>query len=130
VIKWQSEGFTATAHALGRLQAGMLDLEPAWEEVDRVLEEGEKRLFEGWHGKFVDTGRLEDSLTQDGGDAIRLHHSQEFQFGTAVHYARYQRDPNDRSESAVLKLTGDEIVATGVAVMTYLMSAHGSPVTP
>lgn len=55
-----------------------------------ALEAEERAIFEELHGRFVDTGRAERSLTESGGgDAVRRVHGTFLEFGTDVDYVRY-----------------------------------------
>ena len=76
--------------------AGVMDrlrnLTPAWASVMRRLEDRERRLFDRAGGRLVDTGRLRDSLTGRGSDAIReMHGGNYLRFGSSVPYAKYRR---------------------------------------
>ena len=82
-------------------------MQPGFEAAMQLLEEGEKRLFKRYGGKYVDTGALMASLTQPlANDAIRDAHAQHADFGTSVWYARFQKDK--KGKSAVLKLQPKE----------------------
>jgi hypothetical protein len=72
-----------------------------------IMEESETRLFESWHGKYVDTGRTRGSLTErHHPDAIREMHGPVVNFGTRVEYARYLREGG---RSAVLRVNNSDI---------------------
>jgi hypothetical protein len=101
--------------------ARLIDMKPGFESIANRLEEGERQLFDSLGGRYVDTGRTRDSLTQpSGNDAIRSAHHDELIFGTAVPYARFLRKPD------VLPLTDREANEAGVTAMAWIMGAHGA----
>jgi hypothetical protein len=61
---------------------------PDMDGAMRALERAEMRRFDQLAPKYVRTGRLLESLTEDGRNAIRAQHGERAQFGTRVQYAR------------------------------------------
>lgn len=115
----QALGFDRVASKLKRVAFRLRDARPAWELISEMLESGEKRLFKRYGGKYVDTGRLMESLTQPtANDAIREAHAQELVFGTAVYYARFQKDK--KGKSAVLKLQPTERKKIPTTLLEYV----------
>jgi hypothetical protein len=103
-------GLTETREMLAAMERRLEDLEPAWTEIFRIMERGERRVFARYGGKYVDTGATRDSLTQaHAGGAIRDFHpvSNTATFGTSVTndrgdpYPRFLRLPDH--SSAVLR---------------------------
>lgn len=93
--------------------------EPAFSEVMGVLEEGERRIFEAWHGKYVDTGALRDSLTlPDADGALREIHNDGVDFGTLIPYAVYQRD---NGRSAIMRFDDAEIAEITAILLRYIV---------
>ena len=96
----------------------LMYLEPAYEEVFNVLEEGERRIFDAWHGKYVDTGALKDSLTlPDADGALREIHSDGVDFGTLIPYAVYQRD---HGRSAIMRFDEAEVAEIAAIMLRYI----------
>jgi hypothetical protein len=93
--------YAQIAHRAGNPAEGLKELTPE-------LERAERELFGSYGGKYVDTGDLMASLTQeDASGALREAHGEEFTFGTDVWYAVYQgtRGPGmHQHPSAVLRM--------------------------
>lgn len=107
VFDIQAFGFDQAEGKLKRVSYRCVDMRPGFEATMQLLEEGEKRLFKRYGGKYVDTGALMASLTQPtANDAIREAHAQHADFGTQVWYAKFQKD--QKGKSAVLKLQTKE----------------------
>jgi len=107
VFDIQAFGFDEAQGKLKRVSYRVTNMQPGFEAAMQLLEEGEKRLFKRYGGKYVDTGALMASLTQPlANDAIRDAHAQHADFGTSVWYARFQKDK--KGKSAVLKLQPKE----------------------
>lgn len=101
-LDFKMTGLEGLEHDWKAVSRRMAHPEPAFKEVLKDLEEGEKRLFARYKGKYVDTGALMASLTQDSAEgAIREAHYDELVFGTSIIYAQYQRKGK---KSAVLVL--------------------------
>lgn len=107
VFDIQAFGFDEAEGKLKRVSYHVTNMQPGFEAAMELLEEGEKRLFKRYAGKYVDTGALMASLTQPtANDAIRDAHAQHADFGTSVWYAKFQKDK--KGKSAVLKLQPTE----------------------
>lgn len=121
----QAIGFSDAAKKLGFVVARLLNARPAWELIEEMLEEGEKRLFKRYGGKYVDTGALMESLTQPtANDAIREAHADELVFGTNVWYAVFQKEKGGK-KSAVLKLQPTERKKIPVTLLEYITAGFG-----
>jgi hypothetical protein len=84
------EGGAATVERYEGVEHRASDLVPGWVRVSHRLEEGEKRLFDFYNGRFVDTGDLMQSLTEDSADgALREMHGDQLLFGSLLEYAVY-----------------------------------------
>ncbi|MCU1500583.1 MAG: hypothetical protein JWM47_4536 [Acidimicrobiales bacterium] len=84
----------------------MVHASPAFVEIKKVLEEGEKRYFDRLRGKYVKTGDTLRALTQENANgAIREIHSDGagLTFGTSIWYAHFLKKPGGK-KSAVLVL--------------------------
>lgn len=120
----QAYGFVEAEGKLEKMTYRVTDMRPGFEEVQKMLEEGEERLFNRYGGKYVDTGALKDSLTQPRANkAIREAHAQHLDFGTALYYARFLKDKTGKS--AVLKLQPKERKKIPVTLLEFVM--HGGP---
>lgn len=120
----QAFGFVEAEGKMQKMTYRVTDMRPGFEEIETMLEEGEERLFESYHGKYVDTGALKASLTQPRANkAIREAHAQHLDFGTAVYYARFHKDK--KGKSAVLVLQSKERKKIPVTLLEYVM--HGGP---
>jgi hypothetical protein len=107
-----------TIEMLDGVEERFLDVAPAFMAVSDVLQQGERKLFAAYHGKYVLTGRTMRSLTErDGGDAIRKAHADGFEFGSVVPYAKYLKRGG---ASAVLDLTAGERHQSGQIVIDYV----------
>jgi len=120
----QAFGFDEAEGKLKKISYRARDMRPGFEVVSQMLEEGEKRLFKRYHGKYVDTGRLMESLTQpQANDAIREAHAQELVFGTEVYYARFHKDK--KGKSAVLKLQPTERKKIPITLLEFVTRGVG-----
>jgi hypothetical protein len=119
-------GSESAVDRLGRTAAMIRVLPSSVPEIFDVLEKSEERLFDSWHGKYVDTGRTRGSLTQrHHPDAIRELHGPQLVFGTSVDYARYLREGG---RSAVLRIdqsTVSEIEAVVAAQINLVARVRG-----
>jgi hypothetical protein len=114
-------GAEPAEHDLEGIASRMLNAEPAFTEVERILEHGEQRLFTRLRGRYVDTGATKASLTQPtANDAIRQAHANELVFGTRVWYAQFLRKPRSK-KSAVLVLMPTERKAIRQTVLDHIM---------
>lgn len=129
----EAVGVNRAASALAHTGERMVHLEPAWAEVDEIMESGERRLFDRYHGKYVLTGALKESLTGGGSGAIRRHHGDEYEFGTSIFYARFLRrrrasvpgrPPRSNSRSAVLVLQPTERRLIARVLMRHITGRH------
>jgi hypothetical protein len=81
----------------------------AFEQVFRAFEANEREIFEGYGGKYQDTGATMRSLTQpEATGAIREAHGGEFVFGTSIWYAKFQGTTGKgrhHDPSAIVKFT-------------------------
>lgn len=76
---------------LRMLSERLLAPEQALETEMEILEEVESSVFDGFGGKYVDSGRLKASLTErNARDAIRRVLGNTLEFGTRTWYARFQ----------------------------------------
>jgi hypothetical protein len=89
-VDFELEGATATVRHQTEVEARLLNLMPAMELSMQRMEEGEQRLFQHYGGRFVRSGDLMRSLTEDATGAIREAHFEGFDFGTSIDYAVYQ----------------------------------------
>lgn len=63
----------------------------AYQQIFRAIEKNERRIFDAYAGKYVQSGATMESLTQpDAKGALREAHDGEFVFGTSVWYAKFQ----------------------------------------
>jgi hypothetical protein len=121
VFDIQALGFDRARSKLARVGFRLRDARPAFEVISEMLEEGEKRLFKRYRGKYVDTGALMESLTQpNANDAIREAHAGGLDFGTAVYYARFHKDK--KGKSAVLKLQPTERKKIPTTLLEYVVA--------
>lgn len=112
------EGVDATSEDLAGVARRLVNAEPAFVDVARILERGEQRLFKRLRGKYVDTGATRASLTQpDANGAIRQAHGDELVFGTSIWYARFLRR---KKKSAVLVLQPTERKAAAQTILDYV----------
>jgi predicted NACHT family NTPase len=119
VIEITPMGFEKAGYDLEKIAHRMLNARPAWEIIEEILEKGEERVFDRYHGKYVRTGALKESLTQkDANDAIREAHAEELEFGTKVWYAHFQKR---KKKSAVLKLLPTERKAAAKVLIEYVV---------
>jgi hypothetical protein len=90
MLALELEGGMAVAERYEGIERRLGDLVPGWVHVAQRREEGEKRLFDFYHGRFVETGALKKSLTEEGAEgAIREIHGEQLLFGTSIEYAVY-----------------------------------------
>lgn len=116
----QPIGVEETSHDLAGVAQRLVNAEPAFVEVERILERGEQRLFKRLRGKYVDTGATMASLTQPTANhAIRQAHADEVVFGTSVWYARFLRRKSKKS--AVLVLQPTERKAAAETILDFVM---------
>lgn len=114
VVEVQAVGTDEAVRMFDRVNNNMRDLTSGFRLAMPILAAGEARYFSRLRGKFVDTGRLRESLTRvgSGGDAIREAHRNYAVFGTNVTYARYLRagrvNKRGTKKSAVLVLLPTE----------------------
>jgi hypothetical protein len=108
--------------AIARLEGieeRILELEPAFDEVMGVLESSERRLFDSYNGRYVDTGDLRDSLTEPHADgAIRELHHDGAEFGSSIPYAVYQREGG---RSAVMRFDEADENEVAAIVLRYIV---------
>jgi hypothetical protein len=90
-IEIEAVGIEKAQRAFAGIGRRLLDMRPAWRNVERVLEEGESRHFDRQRGRYVRTGDLRASLTHNVDGAIREAHANELVFGTSLYYAKFQR---------------------------------------
>lgn len=120
IIEIQAFGFHAATGKLKRVALRLVNAQPAFEAIEDVLEAGEKRIFKRLRGKYVDTGRLMESLTQPAAnDAIRDAHAAGLDFGTATWYARFHKDK--RRKSPYLKILPTERKIISEEVLGYVV---------
>ena len=74
---------------LRRMAEDMWDMRAVFEEVTRLLEASETRLFAELDGRYVRTGAMRDSLTMSG-EGVRDINPTSLRFGSDVYYARFQ----------------------------------------
>jgi hypothetical protein len=112
-------GSESAINRLGHTAATIRALPSGNPLIFDIMEESEQRLFESWHGKYVDTGRTMASLTErHHPDAIREMHGPVVRFGTRVKYARYLREGG---RSAVLRVDNSDIAKMTAAYAEQIM---------
>jgi hypothetical protein len=115
--------YAKIAHRAANPAEGLKDLTPA-------LTQAESELFRSYGGKYVDTGELIASLTQeDASEAVREAHGEEFEFGTEVWYAKYQgtTGPGFHSPpSAVLRMPEAVVSAAAQTAIHYIVEGRGA----
>lgn len=95
-------GAETTAERLDRIADRMNNSRRGFEHALDTLEAGEERHFRSLRGRYVRTGALRDSLTQENAQgAIREAHADHALFGTSIFYGRFLRKGK---KSAVLVL--------------------------
>jgi hypothetical protein len=115
----EGEGFEIASTWLRGVSLRVLDHSPAYETMIRVLEGAEQELFNSLGGRYVDTGRTLESLTQSGSpDAIRKIHDNELDFGTEVPYAVFLNDP------PILVLHDVEEQSAAERIMQFIVGEH------
>jgi hypothetical protein len=119
LLEIQAFGFKDASGKLKKVSFRMRNARPAFELVNELLEQSEKRVFAKLGGKYVDTGALMDSLTQpNANEAIREAHMDGLDFGTSLWYARFHKDRRGRSPT--LKLLPKERKLAAEAFMGYV----------
>jgi hypothetical protein len=119
-------GADAAVEDLDGISRRMRDARPAFEAVQEILQAGEERHFASLKGRYVRTGALKASLTQDSANgAIREAHADELVFGTSIYYARFLRGgratKRGSRKSAVLVLKPLERKAASRTIMDFIM---------
>lgn len=108
---------------LDGIASRMSNARPAFELVEKILESGEERHFNGLKGRYVRTGATKASLTDGNANgAIREAHADELVFGTSIYYARFLRR---KKRSAVLVLKPLERKASARTILDYIMGEAG-----
>jgi hypothetical protein len=116
----QALGTEDASHNLAGVSARMSNAQPAFTQIERILEQGEQRQFDRLHGKYVRTGATRASLTQPSANgAIRQAHADELVFGTNVWYAKFLRK---KKKSAVLVLLPKERKQVTQTMLDYITS--------
>lgn len=111
-------GDERAADRLDGIAHRMQNAQPAFEDVARILEAGEQRHFDSLRGRYVRTGALRDSLTEESANgAIREAHGDSLTFGTSIFYARFLRR---KKKSAVLVLKPLERKQASQAIMDFV----------
>lgn len=133
------EGDEKAVRHLGGVEHRLRSGREAWEDVMEVLEDSEMEFFIRQRGRYIDTGRLAKSLTeQNGADVIRDIHGDGLglDFGTSVFYAKFltkkRRDPpagqvrgrKRKGKSAVLVLTASARKQAVKVVLDYVMGPN------
>jgi hypothetical protein len=121
----QAIGVEQTSRDLEGVTHRMVNAEPAFVEVERILERGEHRLFDRAHGRYVDTGATRESLTQpEANGAIREAHGDQLIFGTRIWYAKFLRKPgrgrSGKTKSAILVLAPTERKQARETILDYI----------
>jgi hypothetical protein len=118
----QALGTEDASHNLAGVSARMSNAQPAFTQIERILEQGEQRQFDRLHGKYVRTGATRASLTQPSANgAIRQAHADELVFGTNVWYAKFLRK---KKKSAVLVLLPKERKQVTQTMLDHITSGH------
>jgi hypothetical protein len=121
----QAIGVEQASRDLEGIAHRMVNAEPAFVEVERILERGEKRLFDRARGRYVRTGATRASLTQpEANGAIREAHGDQLVFGTRIWYAKFLRKPGSRrsgkTKSAILVLAPTERKRARETILEYI----------
>lgn len=120
----QALGTEDASHDLAGVAGRMSNAQPAFTEIERILEAGEQRQFNRLHGKYVRTGATRASLTQPSANgAIRQAHADELIFGTSIWYAKFLRK---KKKSAVLVLLPKERKAITQTMLDHITSGDGA----
>jgi hypothetical protein len=94
-----ARGSTTTLEVIGGKQLSDLlggmaqrtdDLSEVFRAEIKFMERFEGEVFSGYGGKYVETGRLRDSLTTPGAGAVRRPSEKGLIFGTSIFYGRFQ----------------------------------------
>jgi hypothetical protein len=114
----QALGTEEASQDLEGVEQRILHAEPAFTEIERILEQGEQRHFNRLHGKYVRTGATRASLTQPSANgAIREAHTDQLIFGTKIWYAKFLRK---KKKSAVLVLLPKERKAITQTMLDHI----------
>jgi hypothetical protein len=118
-------GGESTAHDYEEIADRLVRARPAFESAQRIIEDGETRLFASFRGKYVRTGALRASLTQPTANgAIRRAHHDELEFGTSIFYAKFQKKRNSK-KPVVLELKPRTRRAVAEHILEYIIEPAG-----
>jgi hypothetical protein len=117
------DGDEKTLYDLHGMVVRLATVEAAAPEIFEYLEHTEEKLFDWWDGKYVDTGRTRDSLTQLHGDAIRSVHPGSMEFGTSVPYAPFLR--NEKGNAVLISLKPHNVAAIHAILHEHVMAGVG-----